>query len=115
MTPGGVVTGRMFAMVAAQILAASARERAAQQAAIHNPKPPGTLLPGSSSDTVLRFLRANPGRWYSRGQIILCTRLANTQVNHALTFLVAQGRVRTAPDGARNARYLRYCFDGERA
>lgn len=111
--------GRMFEMVAQQLLATAEREAAALAAAsprqAYNPKPPGQIQPGSSTEAVLCFLRTRPGQWFSRWQIIQATQRANVSVNHALTFLVAIGTVRTALDGQRNPRYLRYSFPLEEA
>jgi len=106
------MAGRMFEMLAEQLLAASERDFAPRGSRL-NPNPPGSIWPGSSTEAVLSFLRARPGAWYTRCQVITATGRPNSNVNHALNFLVATGQVRTAPDGQRNPRYLRYSIPKE--
>ena len=106
------MAGRMFEMVAAQLLAAAEREAEAQRALKAarpaNPNPPGSIWPGASTDAVLAVMRSAPDRWWTRCQLIAVTQRANTQINWALHFLQATGKVEVAKDDSRNARYLRY-------
>lgn len=114
------MTGRMFDMVACQLLAAAEREAQEQarqlqalaqlQANHYNPRPAGQIHAGSATEKVLHFFRERPGRWFSRYQVIHATRLSNTSAHNALTFLVATEHLQTAPDGMRHPRYLRYRF-----
>lgn len=111
-------TGRMFDMVAAQLVAAAereAQEQARQRQALQalqanhfNPRPPGQIHAGSATEQVLRFFRERPGRWWSRYQVIHATQLSNTSAHNALAFLVAVRSLETSPDGSRHPRYLRY-------
>ena len=72
-----------------------------------NPRPPGVIREGSGTWTVLHFLRANPGRYWSCFQLCKHTGVSIKAVNHACLYLQAQKLVATCPD-PRNVRYLRY-------
>lgn len=102
----------MFEMVAQQLLAAAERDaemaRALRATRPANPNPPGSIWPGASTDAVLAVMRSAPNRWWTRCQLIAVSQRANTQVNWALHFLQATGKVEAAKDDSRNARYLRY-------
>jgi hypothetical protein len=102
----------MFEMVAEQLLAAAERRAveldASQASRPANPNPPGSIWPGASTDAVLVVMRQQPQRWWTRCQLIAVTNRTNRQINWALHFLQATGKVEAVQDEARNARYLRY-------
>lgn len=111
------MAGRMFEMVAQQLLAAAEREaeasRAIKASIPANPNPPGSIWPGASTDVVLSAMRKQPQRWWTRCQLIAVTQRSNRQINWALHFLKATGKVESVQDETRNARYLRYRLSQE--
>lgn len=72
-----------------------------------NPRPPGVIRPGSTTDAVIRHLRAHGG-FQSHCQIVWATKRSGKAVDWALLFLRSQKLVRAVEDTSRNSRYLRY-------
>ena len=73
-----------------------------------NPRPPGVIQPGSTSEAVLQILGASPGRFFTCEQLIQATGRSHAAVSFALMYLRDQGRIEAFPDAARNPRYYRY-------
>jgi hypothetical protein len=95
-----------------QLLLCADRNEAAGQRPAFNPRPPGMIQPGSTTEAVLAYLRAVPDtRWLNRAQLVIATRRSNKSVDWALQFLRQHGLVECIPDGERprvGAQYLRY-------
>ena len=72
-----------------------------------NPRPPGVIQPGSASDAVLKFLRAQVG-FRSEAQILWVTGRSHSAVSWSLLYLIGQGLVEARSDPLRNARYKKY-------
>jgi hypothetical protein len=73
-----------------------------------NPRPPGVIQPGSTSEAVLQILGSSPGRFFTAQQLIQETGRTHAAVSFALLYLRDQGRIEAYPDAARNPRFLRY-------
>ena len=80
---------------------------AEQKAERFNPRPPGVIQPGSASDAVLKFLRAQVG-FRSEAQILWVTGRSHSAVSWSLLYLIGQGLVEARSDPLRNARYKKY-------
>lgn len=72
-----------------------------------NPRPPGSIQPGSATEVVLIQLRRNPDRWCSKLSIVWHTGRTGKSVDWALLFLRKLGLIEAQPDGIR-AHALRY-------
>lgn len=101
-------------IAAANSALAEGREEAAPR---FNPRPPGVIRPDGATQAVLKFLRASPGRFFRREEIVIGTGCTDKAVDWALLYLRARGLVRAAGDTSRNSRYLRYSIaqEGEKA
>ena len=74
----------------------------------YNPRPPGVIQPGGTSEAVLRILAENPGRFFTAQQLIRGTGRTHAAVSFALLYLRDKGRIEGFPDATRNTRYYRY-------
>ena len=72
-----------------------------------NPKPPGTIAQGSTTDKVEHFFHEHAGKWFTRGELACHLKLRAKGLDWALTFLSRTGAIECGPDGT-NPRYLRY-------
>ena len=73
-----------------------------------NPRPPGVIVEGSSSDNVLAFLRQD-FKLKTRSEIIQSlNNLSEHSVNWALIYLQRRKLIKWCPDPTRNIRYGRY-------
>lgn len=73
-----------------------------------NPRPPGVIVEGSSSDTVLAFLRSD-FKLKTRSEIINgLVNLSEHRVEWALIYLQRRKLIKWCPDPSRNTRYGRY-------
>jgi hypothetical protein len=72
-----------------------------------NPRPPGVIREGSGTWSVLNFLRANPGRYWTCFQLCKHTGHSLKAINHACLYLREKQLIQTSPD-PRNSQYLRY-------
>lgn len=96
-----------LAWTAAQLVALTKGRAASERNAAKTTS--GELQPGSSTDKVLRFLQAQPKRWFRLSQIAVGTGCRDKTVSWALHGLKARGLVRAGTLGkATNSRYLRY-------
>lgn len=68
-------------------LCGDARERARP----YNPYPPGVVQPGSGSDTLLRYLRQWPQRWFFHSELVLALGRSKGEVDWAVIFLRRHG------------------------
>jgi hypothetical protein len=88
-----------------------AQEQAPRAVPRFNPRPPGEICPGSTTEAVHDFLRRRrdiaPNSWIPRSLVVHATGRTGKAVDWALTFLRAKGLVESSED-PRNARYLRY-------
>lgn len=73
-----------------------------------NPKPPGSIQPGSATEAVMAFLNRHPGIFFTHAQILRATGRTTKAVAWALIFLREMGVIEVAPDLSRNSRFLRY-------
>lgn len=78
-----------------------------------NPRPPGVIRPGSATQVVLEYLRANRGKYFSHFELMKATGRSREAVTAACIYLRAQGLVATYPDTARNHRYHKYTVPRE--
>lgn len=74
----------------------------------YNPRPPGVIQPGSTSDLILRILSESPERFFTCEQLIKETGRTHAAVSFGLLYLRDQGLIEAFPDAARNPRYYRY-------
>lgn len=72
-----------------------------------NPRPPGVIRFGSTTDVVYRFLLANPKRRYWQRQIVAGVHRSDKTVSWALVYLRSLGLIESRADG-RHARNLTY-------
>ena len=72
-----------------------------------NPRPPGVIREGSTSDLVLKFLRESGG-FKTECQILWKVRRSHSAVSWSLLYLQRQGLVEGRCDPTRNSRYLKY-------
>lgn len=86
---------------------ASANAYTTEPPARFNPRPPGVIREGSSSDQILKFMRSSPGM-KTEAQLRRGTKLGHSAVSWSLMYLLRQGLIEYRPDIARNARYRRY-------
>ncbi len=91
-----------------QLLATMTFEPAKAAARRFNPRPPGVIQPGGTSEAVLRILAGNPGRFFTAQQLIRETGRTHAAVSFALLYLRDRGRIEAFPDAKRNPRYYRY-------
>lgn len=75
-----------------------------------NPRPPGVIRDGSTTDLVRQFLQHSPARWFTSEEIIGATGRSHAAVSWALLYLRDQGLIDAFPDTQRNPRFLRYRF-----
>ena len=101
--PGESATYCAFSLTR-QLLAIPAPDHKAER---FNPRPPGVIQPGSASDAVLKFLRAQVG-FRSEAQILWVTGRSHSAVSWSLLYLIGQGLVEARSDPLRNARYKKY-------
>lgn len=99
-----------LAWVAEQIKTAMDAANARPQLIRFNPRPPGVIREGSATDAVLLFLKSNPRRYYTNGQLMEATGKSHAAVSWALLYLRDKGLINSIPDDERNALYLRYCI-----
>lgn len=99
-----------LAWVAEQIKTAMDAANARPQLIRFNPRPPGVIREGSATDAVLLYLKANPRRYYTNGQLMEATGKSHAAVSWALLYLRDKGLIHSIPDDERNALYLRYCI-----
>lgn len=85
---------------------------AASQGSVHkkfNPNPPGSIIAGSGTDLVLKYLRKVAPSWVPFREIMRHTGLGRGCVGWALRRLICDGLVEARELGGRNnSRYLRY-------
>lgn len=75
----------------------------------YNPRPPGAIQPGSTTDVVLRWLRDRQDyRWWTAAQVVAGTGRHHKTVVWSLVYLRTLGAVESTSWGATNPRYLRY-------
>ena len=78
------------------------------EATQYNPRPAGVIRQGSATDAVLKVLEANPGRFFTCGDLMARTGRSHAAVSWALIYLRDVVRaVETASD-SRQGNYLRY-------
>lgn len=99
-----------------QLLAMSAH--AAELGAVpkkYNPRPPGSVVAGSGTDLVLKYLRKVAPAWVPFREIMRHTGLGRGCVGWALRRLIAEGLVEARELGGHgiNSRYLRYRASSE--
>lgn len=73
-----------------------------------NPHPPGILQSGSATQAVFQFLQANPGRYFTLGQLVSATGRSDKSVDWACIMLRSLDRVEARRDESRNDRYFKY-------
>jgi len=73
-----------------------------------NPRPPGVIREGSTTQLVLVYMRERPQQLHPHWQIVAGVGRSKVAVDWALAFLRKQGLVDAIPDRGRNARYFRY-------
>lgn len=98
--------------MAAQLLALAEQQRLLRtdgpEAQRFNPRPPGVIQHGGTTEAVLSWLARRPGRWCALHEVVTGTRRPHKTVSWSLYYLRAHGLIDTVPDSARNSRYLRY-------
>ena len=72
-----------------------------------NPRPPGVIREGSTSDLVLKFL-CESGGFKTECQILWKVRRSHSAVSWSLLYLIRQGLVESRPDVVRSSRYKKY-------
>lgn len=72
-----------------------------------NPRPPGVIRPGSSTDAVLAFLTQHPDRLFTCFELCKHTGFSIKAVNHACQYLQGRKKITHCED-PRNPRYYRY-------
>lgn len=72
-----------------------------------NPRPPGVIRSGSTTDAVHRLLLAHPDRWFWQRQIVAGVKRSDKTVSWALVYLRSLGLIESHADG-RHVRYLKY-------
>lgn len=80
----------------------------------YNPKPRGSILPGSTTEAVLEYLTSYPNVFRQRWQIVYAVKRNHKAVDWALIFLKQNGYIHAVPDEIRNPRYQRYAVIKER-
>lgn len=83
-------------------------QRVERKVPTFNPRPPGVIHAGSSSEAVLQILRAQPKVFFTHGKLMELTGKSHAAVSWALKYLRKQGLVKTIGDTSRNERWLRY-------
>ena len=74
-----------------------------------NPHPPGSIIAGSGTDLVLKYLRQVFPAWVPMREIMRHTGLGRGCVGWALRRIICEGLVESRELGGRcNSRYLRY-------
>lgn len=85
---------------------------AASQGSVHkkfNPNPPGSIIAGSGTDLVLKYLKSVAPAFVPFREIMRHTGLGRGCVGWALRRLICDGLVEARELGGRNnSRYLRY-------
>lgn len=91
----------LLTLLAAQAAPASRKD--------YNPNPAGVIKDDSATDRVLRFLRANPQRFLSHGQIVAGTGCKPKNVDWSLYYLRGLGIVECRNRGGRRSPlYMEY-------
>lgn len=72
-----------------------------------NPRPPGVIREGSTSDLVLKYL-CEAGGFKTECQILWKVRRSHSAVSWSLLYLIRQGLVEARPDAVRSSRYKKY-------
>ena len=86
-------------------------QRVERKVPTFNPRPPGVIHAGSSSEAVLQILRAHPKVFFTHGKLMELTGKSHAAVSWALKYLRKQGLVKTIGDTARNERWLKYAAE----
>ena len=94
--------------LAKQLTAVAGRSVLNLECPKYNPRPPGTIREGSTTQAVLVFLNAHPRRFFTHREIVAQTGRTAKSVDFALLYLHAIGFIERTPDPTRNSRYLRY-------
>lgn len=81
----------------------------------YNPHPPGSVVAGSGTDLVLKYLLSVSPAWVPLREIMRHTNLGYGCVGWALRRLIAEGLVEARELGGHgiNSRYLRYRASSE--
>jgi hypothetical protein len=72
-----------------------------------NPRPPGVIRHGSTTDAVLSFLATHSDRRWRHWQIVVAVKRPHKTVSWALVYLGALGLIESTPD-ASHSRYKKY-------
>lgn len=79
----------------------------------YNPRPPGVIQPGSTTDLTLRWLQSRPdARWWTAAQIVSGVGRHHKTVVWSLVYLRELNLIESTRWGATNPRYLRYRAKG---
>lgn len=81
----------------------------------HNPRPPGVVRPGSGTETLMRYMRQWPARWFMHSELVLALGRTKGEVDWALIYLCRQGLLcahEVALPGRKSA--MRYRWSGNK-
>lgn len=73
-----------------------------------NPKPPGSIQPGSATEALIGFMSRHPNTFFTHAELLRATGRTTKAMAWALIFLRELGAIEVAPDESRNPRFLRY-------
>jgi len=93
-------------------MVASSSQRPKTQPQRFNPRAPGQIVPGSTTDLILQALKEAPG-FLTHAQIVWRTQRNTRAVAWSLAALMRLDLIQSIPDLASNSRYRRYRFKRE--
>ncbi len=93
---------RQLAQASSTITAQNVKRRA------FNPKPPGSIHPGSATSRLLSAMAAEPTRWWNFRELSAAAAGGSRHLSWALILLKRRGHIEAANNDVRNPRYTMY-------